>query len=69
MTQAKLHIALGTEISPEVQCVAQTELLDLSPRFLDLKLGEDSFAYRVQNWKDVKVGLLVAKPLGHGEGL
>lgn len=31
---------------------------------LDLKLEKDSLAYGAQRWKDMKVGLLVAKPAG-----
>lgn len=44
--------------------MSQTESLDLSPGFLDLKLGEDSLVYRAQSWKDIKVGLLVSRPPG-----
>lgn len=41
--------------------MTQTESLALSPGFVDVKLGGARFAYRAQSWKDVKVGLLVAK--------
>ena len=40
--------------------VTRMEPLDPSPGFLDLKLRENRLAWGTQNWKDVKVGLLVA---------